>query len=248
MNIKELILLTKPNKLIIEDPNDIEIYDNFIKCKICGGVSGTLKIITHLYYKNNYEIIPCIYKNTITNYNNPIIIGNYNKPRYKINSNIAEGLLQRECTIINSNNSTKIIGSYGCKSCIIVCLRNRITTTTFLCHLDSLTINYKDYFHNFYPNETDVYIVGSELYSINILYILLNHLDNMNFKITFAHVIDNNTNSFAINVSTGDIYLNDDISNPYYDLPIKTYYKYRYNRMLSSLLLNNSYLFNTELL
>lgn len=247
MNIKELIILTKPSEPIIEDPNDIECHNNVITCKICGGESGTLKIITHLYYKNNYEIIPCIYKNISTNYYNPIIIGNYNKPRYKINSNIAEGLLQREYTIINSNNSTKIIGTYGCGSCIIVCLRNRITTNTFLCHLDSLTINYKDHFYNFNPDETDVFIIGSDSSAINILYILLKHLDDMNFKITFAHVIDNNTNSFAINISTGDIYLNDDISNPYYDLPIKTYYKYRYNRMLSSLLLNNSYLFNIEL-
>jgi hypothetical protein len=93
-----------------------------------------------------------------------------------------------------------------------------------------------------------VYIIGSNSSAINILYILLKHLDDMNFNITFAHVIDNNTNSFAINVSTGDIYLNDDISNPYYDLPIKTYYKYRYNRMLSSLLMNKSFLLNIELL
>ena len=34
MNIKDLIILTKPSKPIIEDPNYIESHGNIITCKI----------------------------------------------------------------------------------------------------------------------------------------------------------------------------------------------------------------------
>ena len=248
MNIKELIILTIPTKTIIEDSTHIEFCDKFNNCKICGGTSGTLKIITHLYYKQNGKIIPCIYKIIDTDYYTPIIIGNYNKSRSRIDSNIAQGLLQREYALINSDNSTKIIGSYGAGPCIIMCLRNRITTLTFLCHLDLLTIDYKHHFYKFEPNDTDVYIIGCDRSTIHILHKLLTILDNMNFKITFAHVIDDILNSFAINTVTGDIYLNEELFNPLNNLPIKSDYKYRYNRMLSFLLLHTSYLFKVNFL
>ena len=50
MDINNLINLTKPIIRPIENPKDIELCGDIIKCKICSGSSGTLKIITHLYY------------------------------------------------------------------------------------------------------------------------------------------------------------------------------------------------------
>ena len=40
---------------------------------------------------------------------------------------------------------------------------------------------------------------------------ILKILNNRDYKIKFAHIIDNKPNSFAINCITGDTYLNDSV-------------------------------------
>jgi|688.fasta_scaffold1289611_1 hypothetical protein len=40
---------------------------------------------------------------------------------------------------------------------------------------------------------------------------ILKILSNRGYKIKFAHIIDNNPNSFAINCITSDTYLNDSV-------------------------------------
>lgn len=220
MNIYNIINLTRPIIGLQENPIDIEEINNgCLKCKICGGTSGTLKIITHIFYKNHDtdEYIKCIYNNNNL-YSKPWIIDNINYNCYNKEPIIYKNtncILQREYIIYNNNNSKYIIASFGASSCIILCLRNRITNLTFLCHIDSMTVDYIKHFTPFIPNETDLYIIGGNNTTINMIHTLLNIILLMNFKITYAHLNDFNSNSFAINCKNGIFYIDSEINVNY---------------------------------
>tara|TARA_B110000208_G_C11798478_1_gene440726 strand:- start:463 stop:1197 length:735 start_codon:yes stop_codon:yes gene_type:complete len=217
MNIDDLIDATN-NEIIQEDKNDIEnVISEFngkkydcIKCKLCGITSGTLKIIGHTYL--------CKYNKN--NLYGPFISGDLNKKKDKFDNLNSIGILQREYGIINKNSSKQIIGSYGAGPCIILCMRNRNTTETYLAHIDSLTLKYLELFmSNFPPKYTDVYIVGGNDLSKKQINILLINLNFYKYTIKYAYIFDDNTNNFAINCITGDFYINDEI-NPKIDLPL----------------------------
>lgn len=169
-----------------------------IKCKICGSVSGTLKIITH--YHN------CKYKNIFS----PFYF--YNKTEkikyYKINKKNSELIFQREFGIINKNSSKNIIGTIGCDTCVAICLRDS-NTNTLLAHIDHNTLNPLNIFTNFNNNDCDVHIIGGNELSKDLLNKIFVFLIENNYKLKFAHIIDNKTNNFSINCINGDFIVND---------------------------------------
>jgi len=212
--IDKLIDLTTPRLAISELPTDIEeinCYHNdkpgCIKCKICGSKSGTLRLIIH--DKN------CKYY--IEEKKGPFEEGLYKKPINKINPKESIGILQREYGIINNKSEKIIIGSFGAGPCIILCMRDRVTTETILAHIDIYTLNPLNEFFKFDPKKTDVYIVGGN--SLDELNKILIELKESGFEIKFSHIIVEESNSFAINCITGEFYINDDI-DPTVDLPL----------------------------
>jgi hypothetical protein len=157
-------------------------------------------------------------------------------PITEIDVSNSEGVFQREFAITNKNKEKTIIGTYGAGPCVIVCMRNRETTDTFLGHID--TANGVDSFeHNmdqFPRNDTDVYIVGGDesskylvkrilqvfnkkLYNIKFLYILWPRW----FKIG-NEIYDTKGSNFGINCITGETYCFVDI-DPKYDKVVEYY-------------------------
>lgn len=67
--------------------------------------------------------------------------------------------------------------------------------------------------------------------SKDLVHNILIQLKNHKYKIKFAHIIDSNSNSFAINCITGEIFINYDI-NPIEDLPLVYNTLERQNRMM----------------
>ena len=219
-NIDDLIKYTSLIIPIKEDANDIiEIYSkyvpsktkNCIKCKICGAVSGTMKIIQHT--------LNCKYfvKETY----GPIIFGKLEPRKTHIKSNDAIGILQREYGIVGNSTSKQIIGSFGADSCVILCMRNRNTNQTILAHIDTMTLNPISIFIEFDPNECDTYLVGGDnsQSSKAMINSILLKLKLLNYTIKFAKINSYNSNSFAINSQTGEIYL-DEYINPLTHLPL----------------------------
>jgi hypothetical protein len=84
-------------------------------------------------------------------------------------------------------------------------------TLTALSHVDTLTQNILGLHYMFPLNTTDVYIIGGDSQSHNLINNILELLAKFNYKITFAHILDSTSNSFAINCITGETYLNNEI-------------------------------------
>ena len=216
--IDTLIKKTAPRKKIIESPSDVQEINcrhnnqpGCLKCLKCGGESGTLRIITH-HHK-------CKYKEEVTT--GPFEYGNY-IPGIVLNRDLSIGILQREYALINKETEKKIIGTYGAGPCIILCMRDRETTNTMLGHIDSLTIDPVAKFREiFQPNNSDVYLIGGNNSSTSKkhLHNLLKELKIYNYDIKFAYLMDNKSNSFAINCITQEVFINHQI-NPKQDLPL----------------------------
>lgn len=224
--IDYLMEKTKPSLRICELPDDIKEIDfgeagvhdvdrRCIQCLICNGKSGTLRIITHTY--------KCKYK--VTDESGPFIYGNPLRGIGKINSERSIGILQREYCIANKYTDKNIIGTFGASSCIILCIRNNVTTDTFLAHIDAMTLpiftcEFSIFRARFNPIDSDVYIVGGNNETKNQVYNLLFDLKRLDYNgIKCAYLIDNFSNNFAINSVTGEIYINSDIE-PIKDLPL----------------------------
>jgi hypothetical protein len=125
---------------------------------------------------------------------------------------ISIGILQREYGVVNNKTEKKIIGSYDAEPCIILCMRNRETNETMLSHIDMGTLNPLNVYSIFTPEKTDVYIVGGNNISKKQVHNLLIKLKKKGFQIKFSHIIDNESNKFAINCMTGETYLNREIN------------------------------------
>jgi hypothetical protein len=219
-NIDDLILETEPKSRIYELPSDIEkINSDCIKCLICNNESGTLRIIQHCYnckYYFNYYI------------DNPICMNTIDKSFNKLDPSISIGILQHEYGIINKRSEKKIIGTFGAGPCIILCMHNRETTETILAHIDCMTLNPFQIFYDFPQEKCDVYIIGGDNSSIDKVNEILKIIKRKNYNLKFAHIIDNKSNSFAINCVTNEIYLNSEIK-PIRDLPLVYNIKQRKN-------------------
>lgn len=189
---------------MMESDEDVEEFvidekHNGICCKICGGKSGTARIITHMRfpfqckYKNQYALLQSIYKIPINYWKEE-----WNK--YKI-----KGVIQREYQIIDSVDDV-IIGSFGADSCIILCLRNRLNNRVILAHIDANTLYPLFPFLQFNPTDCDAFIVGGNNSTFTHVSSIINAMKHYSFDI--IHIFDSQSNSFAIHNKTGDIALN----------------------------------------
>jgi len=228
--INNLISNTMNNLKITELPEDIEeincYYNNkpgCIKCKICGSISGNLKIISHYY--------SCKYKDQRKT--GPFTVGKRHFNNV-LDSSISIGILQREYGIIDNTTSKHIIGSYGAGPCVILCMRDKESNKTLLAHIDRMTIDPLSVFSIFQPDKTDVYIIGGNNSSKKNVNDILIQLKGLGFQIKFAHIITYESNSFAINCLNGDTYIDSDI-NPLIHLPY-VYNKNKRNNRLKTLI------------
>ena len=206
LNIDILIQKTKPVKRKLEKPEHIELFNNKYgecnKCILCGGESGTLKIIPHTY--------KCMYYMNI--FYGPFTIGiienNSNIDTEKILT-----ILQREYGEVSKSTENSIIGSYGAGPCFIICMRNRITYKTILAHIDASTQNPLEPFERYQPNQTDVYIIGGDYNTKTQIHDLLIILKGKKYDIKYANIITNYSNNFTIDCESGEIYM--DIKNEF---------------------------------
>jgi len=204
-NIGNLLEVAKPIVPLSMLPSDVEVFDCYdttcLKCKICGGKSGTLQIINHInnceYGLSRQKLGP----------SGPYIIND----GVDLSLTIPRGyivVLQREYGEISKESVTPIIGSFGAGPCVILCMRDRTTTKTILAHIDAISENYMDPFFKYDSQTTDVFIVGGDE-SSDLVYEILVKLHHRSFDIKLAHIVDNAGNNFAINCITGQVCLND---------------------------------------
>jgi len=206
--INELLdKLTIKSKKDLEDAQEVKhphVPDlKILQCTICKAyyARDTLKI-DHYYGCKYFTSNP---------FNSGITLGHRIKSSKEITQDLSEGILQREYTIISSNSIKSIIGSYGAGPCIILCMRNRNNTKTILAHIDSITLNPLREFSVFDPKYTDVYIIGGDISSRDLIIRLLKVLIANGYNIIFAHVIMSESNQFAINCITGETWLDDEL-------------------------------------
>lgn len=186
----------------IELPEHInEISNVQHQCTLCKAHSGSLLIIPHTY--------KCIYNNS-TNLQK-FIIGERQSNTSPIDASKCLSVLQHQYGCISNTTKYTTIGTYGCGPCVCICMRARDRSLTALSHVDTLTLNILGPHYMFLPDTTDVYIIGGDSSSRNLINNILELLARFNYKITFAHILDSKSNSFAINCITGKTYLNDEI-------------------------------------
>jgi hypothetical protein len=181
------------------DCDDIEVIGDRIKCLVCGGTSGTAKIITHKFdckYKNDYV-------DTISH-----TVDDKGWSSSWINLE-KHAVGQRECKIIDSENDC-IIGSIGAGPCLILCLRDTISKKVALAHIDANTKNQFEPFHQFSPDTSEVYLVGgnNNPSSIKLAKHILSWIKINNYKLVMLKIISSHTQSFAINNNTGNYTMN----------------------------------------
>jgi hypothetical protein len=193
--------IKKPARLT-ELPDDIEVISDVQhRCRICKALSGSLLVIPHSYN--------CMYNNS-TNLKQ-FIFGERTPNKSPIDPSKCLPVLQRQSGCISNITKYTTIGTYGLGPCICICMRARDGTLTALSHIDGLTEDILGPYYMFPPDATDVYIIGGDSTSRDLINNILELLDRNNYKITFAHILDSKDNSFAINCITGETYLNDEI-------------------------------------
>lgn len=193
--------IQKPARLIELSEHINEISNVQHQCTLCKACSGSLLIIPHTY--------KCIYNNS-TNLQE-FIIGERQPNTSSIDPSKCLSVLQHQYGCISNTTKYTTIGTIGCGPCVCICMRARDRSLTVLSHIDTLTQNILGPHYMFPPDATDVYIIGGNSSSCNLINNILELLARFNYKITFAHILDSKSNSFAINCITGETYLNDEI-------------------------------------
>ena len=187
---------------LTESPDDIKVISDVQhQCRKCNTRSGATLIIPHSY--------KCIYNNS-TNLQQ-LIFGNRIDYESYIDPSKCLPVLQHQSGCISNTSEYTTIGTIGLDTCVCVCMRARDGTLTVLSHVDTLTQNILGPRYMFPPDTTDVYIIGGNSTSRDLINNILELLARFNYKITFAHILDSKSNSFAINCITGETYLNDEI-------------------------------------
>ena len=193
--------IQQPVKLT-ELPDDIEVISDVQhRCRRCKSRSGARLIIPHSYN--------CIYNNS-TNLQQ-FIFGNRTHYKSQIDPSKCLPVLQHQYGCIKDSDKYTIIGTYGVGPCVCICMRAHDGSLTTLSHVDAHTLNILGPHYMFPPDTTDVYIIGGDSQSHNLIINILELLARFNYKITFAHILDSKSNCFAINCITGETYLNDEI-------------------------------------
>jgi hypothetical protein len=203
LTLDELIDLTRVPSPIIMSSTDVLKKDGFIQCKQCLARSGTNMIIEH-YYNCKYAI---------PQLRGPFEYGKMQSSTVQIDPDLSEGVLQREYAEINKDSKIKWIGSVGAGPCVIVCVRDPITTRTVLAHIDSITIDPFSILNLFNKESAQIYVIGGDNSSRDMVHKILSYLCTNKWTIKFAHVIASSPCNFAINGETGSIYLNNYVHN-----------------------------------
>ncbi len=193
--------IKKPARLIELQEHLNVISDVQHQCNICKACSGSFLIIPHSYN--------CMY-------NNPtdlqqLIFGNRTDYESYIDPSKCLSVLQHQYGCISNITKYTTIGTFGLGPCICICMRACNGSLTALSHVDTLTQYILGPHYMFPPDATDVYIIGGDSTSRDLINNILELLARFNYKITFAHILDSTSNSFAINCITGETYLNDEI-------------------------------------
>lgn len=209
-------LISKTSSLsltFVEDADDIKVIQcehdktqTCVQCLKCNSVSGTLRIINHRY--------TCKYSQSKRD--GPFVEGSVKPSLLPLDSSRCVTVLQREYGIVCKESLKPIIRSFGAFTCVILCMRNRQTTETILAHIDANTLNPLEPFLHFPPDLCDVFVVGGEKSSIDEVNSLLLQLLEQNYSITYANIIDENENMFAINSVDGSVYCHN--NKPYFAL------------------------------
>ena len=159
-------------------------------------------------------------------------------PITEIDVSKSEGVLQHEYAIINKNKEKTILGTYAAGPCVIVCMRNRETTDTFLGHIDTergVRIIENGRKINMFPRKnTDVYVVGGDQGSKGLIKKILQSLNKNMYNIKFLYIlwpssfkigdeiVEAKGANFGINCITGETYCFVDI-DPKYDHVVEYY-------------------------
>ena len=177
-------------------------------------------------------------------------------PITEIDVSKSEGVFQREYAITNKNKEKTILGTHSAGPCVIVCMRNRETTDTFLGHIDcaggvsSIELRMK----MFPRKDTDVYVVGGDQSSKDLVKRILRLLNEKLYNIKFLYIFwpswfkigdeiyDTKGANFGINCITGETYCFVDI-DPKYD-HVVDYYPLT-NKEHRMRVVNSKVIFNT---
>jgi hypothetical protein len=193
--------IKQPARLIESQEHIKVISEVQHQCKLCKARSGSLLIIPHTY--------KCIYNNSTDLQN--FIIGERTPNKSQIDPTKCLVVSQHQYGCISNTTKYTTIGTIGLGPCVCICMHARDGTLTALSHVDTLTQNILGLHYMFPLNTTDVYIIGGDSQSHNLINNILELLAKFNYKITFAHILDSTSNSFAINCITGETYLNNEI-------------------------------------
>ena len=150
-------------------------------------------------------------------------------PITEIDVSKSEGVFQREFAITNKNKEKIILGTHSAGPCVIVCMRNRETTDTFLGHIDCAggVSSIKFGMKLFPRKDTDVYVVGGDRSSKYLIKRILQLLNEKMYNIKFLYILwpsgfkigdeiyDTKGANFGINCITGETYCFVDIDPKY---------------------------------
>ena len=195
---------------IQEDPSDVKIVkskhdgtSDCLECLLCGTVSGTLKLLSHSVsckYHQTQVSGPCEF-GSIVSRNEVLEVENFGM------------VLQGEYGSIDKHSSTKSIGSFGASSCLILCLRDRVTTKTILGHIDASSQSPLCFFKTIPPENCDVYAVGGDMSSQKRIWEILTGLKTSGYVLKYGCVLNDVNQAFAINCETGDVCTSSSISS-----------------------------------
>jgi len=244
-SVDALIEALTPFTPISEIPTDIEEVGcrhdaevKCLKCRICGSISGTSRIISH-YCKCKYHISPKF---------GPYTMGTrMNGKDSGINPHLAEAILQREYGIVSRNKGKTIIGSYGAGPCVILCMHNKKKQKAILAHIDARTEFPLGLFITTFPDvtETDVYIVGGDISSAMMTKDIIDFLAKHQYNIVFAHVSSKMANCFAIDCITGETWLDDEVDIAH--LPVTVNKRNREDSLFHRLMHGSPQLFEVDI-
>ena len=207
--IGQLLCVVAPPMITSELPSDlIEMPCKYarahlcLKCRICGAVSGTSRKISHSY--------DCRYA-ARRDMGGPFVLGERRRAATEMTLGSSEAILQHECGFVSPYSIKTTLATYGAGPCVILAMYDRQRRTAGLAHIDARTRDPVQRFRGF-PPSSDVYIVGGDRHSHQTLLSTLSALREHGFEVTFAHVMDDESNSFAIDCLTGETWLNSEVA------------------------------------
>lgn len=188
-----------------------EFNDRVLRCRICGGQSGSLMIVNHdidcarnTYASNNVSTI--VFHNT--NAENDIIVNTSHQ--------LSSYNFVRQRWYAFFNASTLFIRAYatfGLGPCIGVVACGRTTNNIFIAHIDAGTLNVMNTINRCFFNDQhiDFYVCGGSNETIDQMRSLLMSINGNNrYRVVYCHIIDNDSNSIGVSMINDvvNVYIN----------------------------------------